>query len=173
MIILQAHGIGCAVVRGHHLCMPLRCQNCKFATPSGENSPPKHTTIISMMTNLPLSSAGVPPHNKWGNTQQTKNAYPSPKTPPNTHSTFEHVGGVYWHLLRSAYHHLTNCWFPIVVWLLAIAAPSDQREQPQEIPTFGYVIVGGSLLCWCLVAIVQGCRPCGINLFEKEDNNED
>ncbi len=51
--------------------------------------------------------------------------------------------------------------------LPAVAAPFHQREQPWATPTFGNVIVDALLLCWHLVAIARGCRPCVINVLSK------
>jgi hypothetical protein len=61
--IPQAHGFGNAVDWGHHLCMPLRCQNCKLSTPIGEKSP-RAKKNSATMTNLPLSSAEVTSRNE-------------------------------------------------------------------------------------------------------------
>jgi hypothetical protein len=44
--IPQAHGIGDAAAWGHHLRVPLRCQNCKLSTPSGEKPPTEHQKTL-------------------------------------------------------------------------------------------------------------------------------
>ncbi len=50
--IPQAHGIGDVVAWGPHLCVQLRCQNHKFATPGGEKPPTEHTTINATTIHL-------------------------------------------------------------------------------------------------------------------------
>jgi hypothetical protein len=42
MNIPEANGIGNAVAQGHHLHVPLRCQNHELSTPSGEKPPTEH-----------------------------------------------------------------------------------------------------------------------------------
>ncbi len=64
-MILQADGVDGVVAWGPHLCVQLRYQNHKFATPGGEKPLTEHTTINAMMINLLSSSAEVtppPPH---------------------------------------------------------------------------------------------------------------
>jgi hypothetical protein len=45
----RAHGVGNTVAWGHHLLVPLRCQNRKLSTPSREKPPTEHTTINTTM----------------------------------------------------------------------------------------------------------------------------
>jgi hypothetical protein len=47
MNIPQALCIGNAVARGHHLRVPLCCQNCKLSTPSGEKPPTEHQKLCN------------------------------------------------------------------------------------------------------------------------------
>ncbi len=81
MIIPRTHEISNVVARGSQLRLPLRSQNWEFGAPRGKNySTTSH--FHRTMTHLPLSLAEVSPHNEWGILLQTKDAHPSPKTPP-------------------------------------------------------------------------------------------
>ncbi len=81
MIIPRTHGISNIVARGSQLRLPLWSQNWEFGALRGKNySTTSH--FHRTMMHLPLSLAEVSPHDEWGISPWTKDAHPSPKTPP-------------------------------------------------------------------------------------------
>ncbi len=172
MIIPLACSIGNADAWEHHLRVPLHCQNHEFTAPDGEILITDHQKTTATMTNLLLSSANVPPRNEWGTMQQTKDACPSPKTPPTPL-----VPPIVWRgLLANAEASASPPDILTISYLQPVAnrsSPFPSKGAATSNTNIWKLCIDTSLLYWCLIVIVRGCRPCWIIFLGKEDDDED